>query len=219
MQRHAIAVWHGSLKEGSGTITTESQSLYDVPYSFTTRFENQVGSNPEELIAAAHAACFTMAFSGELQKANLTARTIRTFANVELGKTDEQWSITKVHLDMSANVPGATEEQFLKAAETAKKNCPVSRLLKAEITISAKLDGVTLSAETEQVSQSLREASEDSVAQDSVAQKSGGAERETEAQTNVTEDPLQRSAAANGSEVPGPQVIKKEKPKGSPLSA
>src|ERR1041384_2812484 len=139
MKRKASAVWQGGLKDGKGTISTDSGVLENTQYSFSTRFEDGAGTNPEELIAAAHAGCFSMALSGQLGQAGLTAERINTAASVSLEKTDAGFAITKVHLDVNAKVPGATEEQFTIAANNAKAGCPVSKLLKAEITMSAAL--------------------------------------------------------------------------------
>src|SRR5262249_28669841 len=130
----------GSLKEGKGSISTESTTLKDAQYSFSTRFENGVGTNPEELIAAAHAGCFSMALSAQLGAANLTPTGINTKASVSLIKTDAGFTITAVHLEPRATVPGATAEQFKTIADNAKAGCPVSRVLKAEITLDAKLE-------------------------------------------------------------------------------
>ncbi len=140
MQRKASAIWHGSLKEGKGTISTESGVLKDTQYSFHTRFEDGKGTNPEELIAAAHAGCFTMALSGQLTSANLTAESLETTAEVTMEKLEAGPTVTKIHLKTIAKVPGATKEAFQTAANTAKTNCPISRLLKAaEITLDAQL--------------------------------------------------------------------------------
>lgn len=140
MQRKASAIWHGSLKEGKGTISTESGVLKDTQYSFHTRFEDGKGTNPEELIAAAHAGCFTMALSGQLTSANLTAESLETTAEVTMEKLEAGPTVTKIHLKTVAKVPGATKEAFQTAANTAKTNCPISRLLKAaEITLDAQL--------------------------------------------------------------------------------
>ena len=139
MKRNASAVWNGGLKDGKGTISTDSGVLANTQYSFSTRFEDGVGTNPEELIAAAHAGCFSMALSGQLGQAGLTADSINTKASVSLEKTDAGFAITRVHLDVNAKVPGATEEQFSTAANNAKAGCPVSKLLKAEITMNAVL--------------------------------------------------------------------------------
>lgn len=140
MKRNASAVWKGDLKSGTGTISTESGVLSDTQYSFKTRFEDGKGTNPEELIGAAHAGCFSMALSSELGKLNLTAESIRTTAAVSLEKTDAGFTITAVHLDVKAKVPGADKETFEKAANNAKKGCPVSRVLNAEITLGAALE-------------------------------------------------------------------------------
>ncbi len=140
MQRKASAVWKGSLREGAGSISTDSGILKNTPYSFSTRFENAPGTNPEELIAAAHAGCFTMALSAQLSTVQLTPEQISTTATLTLEKLDAGWTISKIHLDVSAKVPGASAEAFQSAAASAKANCPVSRLLKAEITMSAKLE-------------------------------------------------------------------------------
>lgn len=140
MERTASAVWNGSLKEGKGTITTQSGILSDAPYSFVTRFENGKGTNPEELIAAAHAGCFTMALSAQLGTMNFTPQSLRTSAKLTLEKLDDGWTISKIHLDVSARVPGISASAFESAAASAKANCPVSRLLKAEITMDAHLE-------------------------------------------------------------------------------
>jgi osmotically inducible protein OsmC len=140
MKRSASAVWRGGLKDGKGEISTDSGVLKSTQYSFGTRFENGVGTNPEELIAAAHAGCFSMALSAQLGNANLTAGSINTSAAVTLEKKEEGFRITRIHLDVTANVPGASEEQFRAAAEEAKKNCPVSKVLNAEITMDARLE-------------------------------------------------------------------------------
>src|SRR5215471_17378817 len=140
MQRKASAQWQGDLKTGKGNISTDSGVLSKAQYSFSTRFENGIGTNPEELIAAAHAGCFSMALSGQLGNAGLTAESINTTAAVTLEKTDAGFTITKVHLDVTAKIPGATDEAFQTAAGNAKAGCPISRLLKAEITMDAKLE-------------------------------------------------------------------------------
>src|SRR6202161_2871054 len=141
MIRKASAVWNGSLKEGKGTIATESKVLSNAQYSFSTRCEDGIGTNPEELIAAAHAGCFSMALSAQLGNAGLTPESIETTAALSLEKTDAGFTITKIHLDLVANVPGATQEAFDKATQEAKAGCPVSRVLKADITLTAKLVG------------------------------------------------------------------------------
>jgi osmotically inducible protein OsmC len=141
MVRKASAVWNGSLKEGKGTISTESKVLSNARYSFSTRFENGIGTNPEELIAAAHAGCFTMALSGQLTNAGITPESLETTAAVTLEKLEAGFTITKIHLDVTAKIPGADAAAFEKAAQNAKAGCPISRLLKAEITMTAKLVG------------------------------------------------------------------------------
>jgi osmotically inducible protein OsmC len=141
MKRKASARWEGALQSGKGTISTDSGVLSQTQYSFSTRFENGAGTNPEELIAAAHAGCFSMALSGQLGKANLTAESIETTATVTLDKTDAGFTITEINLDVTARVPGATQEDFDKAADNAKLGCPVSRVLIAKITLDAKLVG------------------------------------------------------------------------------
>jgi lipoyl-dependent peroxiredoxin len=140
MERTASAVWNGSLKDGKGSITTQSGVLSDAPYSFVTRFENGKGTNPEELIAAAHAGCFTMALSAQLGTMNFTPQSLRTSAKLTLEKLDAGWTISKIHLDVSARVPGISASAFESAAASAKANCPVSRLFKAEITMDAHLE-------------------------------------------------------------------------------
>jgi len=141
MQRKASAVWKGGLKDGKGTVSSSSGVLSNTPYSFATRFENTPGTNPEELIAAAHAACFSMALSAQLSGANLTPESISTNATLTMDKLDSGWAITKVHLDVVARVPKADAAAFNKAAESAKSGCPVSKVLKAEITMNARLEG------------------------------------------------------------------------------
>jgi osmotically inducible protein OsmC len=140
MKRKASAVWKGGLKDGQGRISTDSGVLADTQYSFSTRFEEGTGTNPEELIAAAHAGCFSMALSGQLGNAGLTAESISTTASVRLEKTEAGFTITSVHLDVRARVPGADEQAFETAANNAKAGCPVSRLLNAQITMDAKLE-------------------------------------------------------------------------------
>jgi osmotically inducible protein OsmC len=141
MQRKASAVWKGGLKDGKGTVSATSGVLSNTPYSFTTRFENAPGTNPEELIAAAHAACFSMALSAQLGGANLTPESINTTANLTMEKLDAGWTITTIQLDVVARVPGASQEAFNKAADNAKSGCPVSKVLNAKITMNAKLEG------------------------------------------------------------------------------
>ena len=140
MDRSASAVWKGSLKEGKGTISTQSGVLKEAQYSFSTRFENGIGTNPEELIAAAHAGCFTMALSGQLTSADLVPESLETTAVVTMEKTDAGFTVTKIHLTTKAKVPGADKAKFDELAGNAKKGCPISRLLKAaEITLDAQL--------------------------------------------------------------------------------
>ena len=140
IKRDGSAVWSGGIKDGKGQVSTGSGALKDQPYGFNTRFEDAPGTNPEELIGAAHAGCFTMALSGQLGKANLTADELRTKATVSMEKVDDGFSITAVHLELVAKIPGASQEAFDKAANTAKENCPVSKLLNAKITLDAKLE-------------------------------------------------------------------------------
>lgn len=139
MLRKASAVWNGGIKDGGGKISTDSGVLKDTQYSFSTRFEDGIGTNPEELIAAAHASCFSMALSGQLGAAGLTADSINTTAAVRLEKLEDGFAITKVHLDVTAKIPGADDAAFQTAAANAKAGCPISKLLKAEITMDAKL--------------------------------------------------------------------------------
>ena len=138
MKRSASAHWAGGLKDGKGTISTGSGVLKDTQYSFSTRFENGIGTNPEELIGAAHAGCFTMALSGQLG-AEMKAESIDTTATVTMEKTDAGFTVTSVHLDVTAKIPGADQAKFQTAAENAKKGCPISRLLNTNITMDAKL--------------------------------------------------------------------------------
>jgi len=140
MKRNASAVWNGGLKSGKGTLSTDSGVLSSTQYSFATRFEDGAGTNPEELIAAAHAGCFSMQLSALLENAGHTASSINTKATLTMEKTDGGFTITAIHLNVSANVPGATQEQFDTLAHTAKAGCPVSRVLKAAITMDAKLE-------------------------------------------------------------------------------
>lgn len=140
MQRKASAVWKGGLKDGKGTVSSASGVLSNTAYSFATRFENNPGTNPEELIAAAHAACFSMALSAQLSGANLTPESISTNATLTMEKLDSGWTITAVHLDVVARVPNASSTDFDKAAQNAKSGCPVSKVLKADISMNAKLE-------------------------------------------------------------------------------
>jgi osmotically inducible protein OsmC len=140
MKRKASAVWNGSIKEGNGTISTESGTLSDTQYSFSSRFESGTGTNPEELIAAAHAGCFSMALSGQLTNAGTPPERINTTATLTMEKTDAGFTVTSIHLDVTAKVPGADAAAFDTAANNAKKGCPISRLLNTEITMEAKLE-------------------------------------------------------------------------------
>lgn len=141
MERTAGAVWKGGLKDGKGVISTQSGVLKETQYSFSTRFEDGLGTNPEELIAAAHAGCFTMALSAQLGSANLTPESLETTAAVTFGKTEAGFRITAIHLTTRAKVPGASESAFDTAAQNAKNGCPISQLFKgnAEVTVDAKL--------------------------------------------------------------------------------
>ncbi|MGE5646212.1 MAG: OsmC family protein [Acidobacteriota bacterium] len=140
MNRKASAVWKGGLKDGKGSISTASGVLKETQYSFGTRFEQGIGSNPEELIAAAHAACFSMALSAQLGEAGITPESINTTATVTLEKNAGGWEITASHLDVCAKIPGNDRATFERAAASAKAGCPVSRLLNAKITMDAKLE-------------------------------------------------------------------------------
>lgn len=139
MQRKASAVWKGGLKDGKGTMSAPGGVLNNAQYSFTTRFENAPGTNPEELIAAAHAGCFSMALSAQLGGANLTPESISTTVTLSLDKLDSGWTITASHIDVVGKVPGADAATFQKYAEAAEKGCPVSKVLNAKITMNAKL--------------------------------------------------------------------------------
>jgi len=139
MIRKASAVWNGGLKDGKGTVSTESGALDKKSYGFVSRFESGAGTNPEELIAAAHAGCFSMALSGQLGGQGMTAESITTTAAVSLEKLEKGWTVTKIHLDVVAKIPGGDKAKFDAAAANAKAGCPISRLLNAEITMTAKL--------------------------------------------------------------------------------
>lgn len=140
MERRGSAVWQGTLKEGKGIVSTGSKALVEVPYSFSMRFEEAPGTNPEELIAAAHAACFSMALSAELEKGRLAPERIRTTATVSFERVENQWTIRRIRLDVAAKVPGASEAAFIRAADAAKVGCPVSRALRADISLNARLE-------------------------------------------------------------------------------
>lgn len=139
MKRTASAVWNGDLKQGKGTLSTQGGVLNKTPYSFATRFEQGVGTNPEELIAAAHAGCFTMQLSAFLAQAGFTAEELNTNATLTFEQVEGTWTITTIHLDLNARVPGIDPAKFEEIANDAKAKCPVSRVLKAEITLAAKL--------------------------------------------------------------------------------
>ena len=141
INRTGSAAWQGGIKDGKGSISTQSGALKAYPYGFASRFEGTPGSNPEELIAAAHSACFTMALSLILGEAKLTAEQLDTSAQVSLESVEGGYAITAVHLTLKGKVPGATAEQFVELANKAKAGCPVSKLLKADISLDAQLVG------------------------------------------------------------------------------
>jgi|ERR1035437_1598500 osmotically inducible protein OsmC len=140
MKRSASALWQGGLKDGKGTVSTESGVLKQAAYSSRTRFEGQPGTNPEELIAAAHAGCFSMALSGELGKAGMTPETIRTTAALTMENVATGWTVTQIHLEVRVKLPNAEASKFEAAANAAKAGCPISRLLNTKITMDAKLE-------------------------------------------------------------------------------
>ena len=140
MQRKGSAVWQGDLKTGKGALSTDSGTLKQTQYSFSARFENGVGTNPEELLAAAYAGCFTMALSGQLGNAGLKAERLETSCTITLEKVGDAFSITKSHLDLVARVPGADKAKFDAAVKAAETGCPVSKLFKAEISVNARLE-------------------------------------------------------------------------------
>lgn len=137
MKRTASAVWSGGIKDGKGALTTESGALSNIPYSFSMRFENEPGTNPEELVAAAHAGCFTMDLSGRLARANMTAERIQTTAAVTMDKGEKGFSVTAVNLDVVAKIPNGDNQAFQDAVTRAKESCPISRLLNPNITVTA----------------------------------------------------------------------------------
>lgn len=142
MNRKATAVWHGTGKDGTGTVSAQSGAINNLPYSWKTRFGDESGksgTNPEEMIAAAHASCFTMAVSFQLSGAGLTPEELNTEANLTMENANGGWSITKIHLTLTAKAAGLTDEKLQELAKAAKENCPVSRVLKADITMDAKL--------------------------------------------------------------------------------
>jgi lipoyl-dependent peroxiredoxin len=140
MKRTASAEWQGDLKQGKGSVSTQSGVLKQSQYSFSTRFENGIGTNPEELIAAAHAGCFTMALSASLGKAGFTPEKLSTQASLTLEQVNGNWTITTIQLDLTGKVPGISADRFNEIATDAKANCPVSRVLKANITLASKLE-------------------------------------------------------------------------------
>ena len=140
MKRSASAIWHGDLKGGAGALATHSGVLKDTPYSFASRFEAAAHTNPEELIAAAHAGCFTMALTAALGRAGFTPKRLATQATVTLEQLEGAWTLSAVHLETEAWVPGIDAAKFAELAADAKANCPVSRLLRAAITLHAKLE-------------------------------------------------------------------------------
>lgn len=137
--RKASAVWQGGLKDGSGVLSSDTGILNNTPYSFSTRFEGEQGTNPEELIAAAHAGCFAMALSGQLDAAELKAEKLSVTAKVRMEKTDAGMTVTRSQLELVAHIPGASEAAFTTAANNAKEGCPISRLLNCEIVLDSQL--------------------------------------------------------------------------------
>lgn len=140
MKRTASATWLGDFKQGKGTLTTSSGVLRETAYSFSTRFEDAAGTNPEELIAAAHAGCFTMALSAFLGRAGFSPSKLTTAASLTLEQVESNWTITSIHLELNAQIPGIDNKKFEEIAHEAKTNCPVSRLFNAKITLNAKLE-------------------------------------------------------------------------------
>lgn len=140
MKRTASAIWQGGIRDGKGRISTQSGILKSAQYGFNAHFEEGPGTNPEELIGAAHAGCFTMAVAAQLGEAGLTAERLATMATITLEKSDGGFSIPAIHLELTAKIAGASREAFEKAAHTAKENCPVSKLLNAKITLDTKLE-------------------------------------------------------------------------------
>ncbi len=140
MKRHASAVWQGTLKEGKGSLSTQSGTLQETPYNFSGRFESGEGTNPEELIAAAHAGCFTMALGARLSAAGFPPEKLHTRANLTLEQVQGNWTITAIHLELTGKVPGVARAKFDELANDAKNNCIVSRALTAQITLDARLE-------------------------------------------------------------------------------
>ena len=141
MKSHASAHWSGGLKDGKGTVSTEGGGLSATPYDFGMRFGGEAGTTPEELIAAAHAGCFSMALSAQLGERGMTAEAIDTKATVTLEFIDDAPTVTKSHLELVAKIPGADEAAFMEAAKAAETGCPISRVLNLDITLDAKLEG------------------------------------------------------------------------------
>jgi osmotically inducible protein OsmC len=139
MERKATAVWQGGLKDGNGTLTTESKVLSNTPYSYSTRFEASPGTNPEELLGAAHAGCFTMALSAQLAELGIKSERIETKTTITFEKLDTGFTITRSHLDVSVRAPGAERAKFEQGAEKARTGCPMSKVLRAEISMDARL--------------------------------------------------------------------------------
>ena len=140
MDRKATAVWEGGLKDGKGTISTESKALSSLPYSFSTRFEDAAGTNPEELLAAAHASCFSMALAAQLGEAGIKPERIETKSTITLEKIASGFTVTRSHLDVAVKAPGADRAKVEGAAENAKTGCPLSKVLKADISMNARLE-------------------------------------------------------------------------------
>ncbi len=140
MKRKASAVWTGDLKSGKGTMSTDTKVLMNTPFSFSTRFESAPGTNPEELVAAAHAGCFSMDLSARLAAAGLKPESVQTTATLTLEQVDGKWTTTEIHLDTKARVPGADKAAFDKAAHEAETGCPIARLLNTKITMTATLE-------------------------------------------------------------------------------
>ena len=141
MQRTALAQWHGDLRSGSGALSVASRTLSGTPYSFVSRFEQGKGTNPEELLAAAHAGCFTMALAAEFTKAGLKPETLETTCTITIDRKDAGFAITESHLELKATVPGVTQTAFDQAVQTAKAGCPVSKLFNTNVTLTAHLEG------------------------------------------------------------------------------
>jgi lipoyl-dependent peroxiredoxin len=140
MERKASVVWQGGLKDGKGTISTESKALSSLPYSFGTRFESTPGTNPEELLGAAHASCFSMALAAQLGEARIRPERIETTATITLEKLESGFTVTRSHLEVSVKAPGADRAKFDVAADKAKTGCPLSKVLKADISMNAQLE-------------------------------------------------------------------------------